>query len=96
LDPTLIIVASITAIPATIAAYGSYRNGRKTDAVKEHITQVGKVAESIRTEVKTINDQTLANLADAGETRRIRALQPEDRTALDEAHLRSVDEGKGL
>lgn len=57
-----IIPASLTAMALIITAL---RTNRKVDAV-------ATVVESVHKEVKTINAQSLAQLADADETRRIR------------------------
>lgn len=63
----------VTALAALIGSLANYRNGRKIEAVKD--------------EVKTANSQTLAQLADADETRRIDLLPPKDRTTLEKSHL---------
>ena len=83
MDWTLIIVAFIAAVPATIAAWGSYQNGKKIDAKTKEVL----------TEVKTANNKTLAQLADAVETRRIDAVPEGERTVSDQEHLESM-EGK--
>jgi hypothetical protein len=68
------VAAIITAIALVINAIGTYLNGRRIVAVKE--------------EVKTMNSQTIAELADASETRRIGKIPKMDRTKLEKSHIK--------
>ena len=68
----------ITAIAALVAAFGTIINAFKINGVK--------------TEVKTANSQTLAQLADNTETRRIDKIPVADRTLLEKSHKRDVKE----
>lgn len=72
------IAPIITAIAALIIAWGTYKNGQKIKEVKE--------------EVKTANSQTIAQLADADETRRIDLIPVKDQTKLEKAHLTETKE----
>lgn len=65
-----------TVATAALNAVLSLRNGRKTDAVKREVT--------------TGNAQTMAQLADKAETRRIDAVPPGDQTDADRDHLASL------
>lgn len=67
----------ITALGFLITAVGTVWNGRKITEVKA--------------EVKTINSQTIAQLADADETRRIDKIPRGKRTKLEESHLRDTE-----
>lgn len=66
----------ITALGFFITAVGTVWNGRKITEVKD--------------EVKTINSQTIAQLADADETRRIDKIPKKDRTRLEKSHLKDT------
>lgn len=70
------VAGIITALAALIAALGSFWNNRK-------LKQVGK-------EVKTLNSQTIAQLADADESRRIEKIPVKKRTPLEKSHLTEV------
>lgn len=67
----------ITAIGFLITAIGTVWNGRKITEVKD--------------EVKTINSQTIAQLADADETRRIDKIPKDKQTLLEKSHLRDTE-----
>lgn len=67
------LASLITAVASLVAAVGTIINARKITEVK--------------TEVKTGNSQTIAQLADAGEGRRIRGIPVADRTKLEDSHL---------
>lgn len=88
----VIAIAIITSIPAVLASSAllvtAFRTNRKVDAV-------GVAVEAVHKEVKTINAQSIAQLADATETRRIAEVQIEDRTELEKSHMRSVNEMVG-
>jgi outer membrane murein-binding lipoprotein Lpp len=74
--------AWLAAIVSAFALRASLRNGRKADAIKKEVT--------------TLNAQTLAQLADARETRRVGGIPEGNRTAMEAAHLSTVDEqGRG-
>lgn len=77
-------------MPATIAALGSWLNGHKIDNSRNELVagQARNLAATgqVHREVKTLNGQTLAQLADAGESRRIDTIAEADRTALQEHH----------
>lgn len=68
----------ITALAALVAAIGTVINIYKTNSVKN--------------EVKTGNSQTLAQLADATEVRRIDKIPEVDRTSTEKSHQRAVKE----
>jgi hypothetical protein len=74
------VATLITAIAAFIASSATlisvFINSRHIKEVKH--------------EVKTGNSQTLAQLADARETRRIDDIQPDDRTDLENAHITEI------
>ena len=67
----------ITAVGTLITAVGTYQNGKQIKDVKS--------------EVKTGNSQTLAQLADAIESRRIDDIPRKDRTPLEKSHIHEVD-----
>lgn len=71
------IAPILTALATLIIAIGTVMNGRRIKEVKH--------------EVKTGNSQTLAQLADAVETRRIDIIPPDDRTRLEQSHISEVD-----
>lgn len=47
---------------------------------------------SVRSQVKTANAQSIAQLSDAAESRRIRAILPHLRTTMENDHIASVDD----
>ena len=46
-----------------------------------------RISQQVRTEVKTMNGLTMAQMADAGETRRVDAIATEDRTTAEQRHV---------
>lgn len=77
IDSTITAIALLVAsLGGLIGSLANWRNGKKIEAVKD--------------EVKTANSQTLAQLADADETRRIDLKPLKDRTTLEKSHLTDV------
>lgn len=66
----------ITAIATLVIAIGTVLNGRRIKEVKE--------------EVKTSNSQSIAQLADAVETRRIGHIPVKDQTPLEKSHIKDT------
>lgn len=71
------IAPIITAVATLIIAIGTVINGRRIKQVKE--------------EVKTGNSQSIAQLADADESRRIDKIPEDDRTKLEKSHVKEVE-----
>ena len=69
--------ALITAIGVLVAAWG---NRRQIHEVKNEVV-------AVKNEVKTANAQTIAQLADAIETRRIEAVSEPDWTTSEREHM---------
>lgn len=66
----------ITALATLVIAIGTVINGRRIKEVKD--------------EVKTGNSQTIAQLTDAAETRRIGHIPIEDQTPLEKSHVKDT------
>lgn len=75
--------AVITAFALLMTAIGTYLNGRQIKGVDRTVKEVGK-------EVKTLNSQTIAELADADESRRIEKIPKKKRTPLEKSHISDV------
>jgi hypothetical protein len=73
----LVITALGTVTTPFIVAYYGRKNEKSTTAVHD--------------EVKTINAQSIAQLADATETRRIEEIPVIDRSKMERSHMRSVE-----
>lgn len=71
------IAPIITAVATLIIAIGTVINGRRISQVKQ--------------EVKTGNSQSLAQLADATESRRVDKIPIKKRTAVEAAHAMDKD-----
>lgn len=77
-DTATLLTALATLITACTAFASVIINGRRIQEVKH--------------EVKTGNSQTLAQLADAVETRRVDEIPKKDRTPLEQSHIADVVE----
>ena len=77
----------ITTAGVIILALLSLRNGRKSDSIHTGV-------EAVKREVTTMNAQTLAQLSDANETRRIDKIPVGERTMGEKHHLVAVGEAK--
>lgn len=92
------IAAIITALAALVGSVAGpvavvlvARMSRQLDeASRENLAATA----AVHKEVKTINDQSLAQLADAGETRRVTDIPESDRTTGERHHMESVEEGE--
>lgn len=82
--------AIITAIALLVTAIGTYFNGRRIKDVDTVVKGVGETIKEVNKEVKTLNSQTIAELADADESRRIEKIPKKDRTPLEKSHLSDV------
>lgn len=86
----------LTAIAALITASSVlasvFLNSRRIKVVDEKVEVVEHKVDDVHTEIKTGNSQTLAQLADAVETRRIDDIPAKDRTPLEKSHLTEVEE----
>jgi hypothetical protein len=68
----------VTALALLVTSVGTVINGRRIKDVKH--------------EVKTGNSQTLAQLADARESRRIDEIPLKDRTKIEKSHVKEMEE----
>ena len=72
-DPAALIIAAGTFLTATVGAFATVVNLRRTREVRD--------------EVKTYNETTTGGLAAADETRRIEAIPHDERTAKEQRHI---------
>lgn len=82
-EPASVITAIATLITAVTALASVLINSRRLKHLSSDV-------EDVHTEVKTGNSQTMAQLADAQEGRRIDNIPVKDRTALEKSHLRET------
>lgn len=83
------IVAGISSILGAIfAGLASLRI--KAHAIVTDSTRL--IAADTNREVKTMNGQTIAELADASESRRIDEIRPAERTSAEDEHIATVPE----
>lgn len=75
------LIALVVSAPALLA----------TLALMVMIVRVNRTVNLVHHEVKTMNAQSIAEIADADETRRIEAIPLDDRTKIERSHMRSVE-----
>jgi hypothetical protein len=80
----------IAAIFSGLAAVRIKANSVTTEATHDIAVAAKAITADTNREVKTMNAQTLGELADAGESRRVAELDPADRTSAEADHLRSI------
>lgn len=97
-DLPAIITAIATLIVALTAIVSVFFNNKKikvvdkkVEVVDHKVDDVGTAVGEVHEEVKTANSQSIAQLADAVETRRIEKLSPKDRTNLEKSHLEDME-----
>lgn len=76
-DVITVIGVITTSIIGIITALGTLKNRDQINVVRKEVT--------------TMNGQTLAMLADAGETRRIDLIPKVDQTAMETEHIASIE-----
>lgn len=88
------VAVLITAVSALITAIGflasTLLNFRKIKVVDTKVDEVHTEVKDIHTEVKTANSLSIAELADAVETRRIDKIAPSKQTDEEKTHLKEV------
>lgn len=83
-DPGLSHAAEIIA-PALSALVFAY-----VAVINRKVNASALATEAVHAEVKTMNAQTIGELIDAAETRRIDEIEPDDRTRAEAQHLGAV------
>lgn len=85
------VAATITSLAALVAASATLAsvlvNGRRIKGVSRGIEGVSNGITDVSNEVRTANSQTLAQLADATESRRVGNIAVADRTDVEKSHL---------
>lgn len=76
------------------AKFAIHRVDAKTDVVQAQVENVKAKVEEVKTEVKTGNAQSLAQLADKAESRRIDLIPAGDRTPVEVGHLHTVEQSE--
>lgn len=88
LATTITAIASLVTAVALLAS--TLLNARKIKVVDTKVDEVHTEVKDIHTEVKTANSLSIAELADAVETRRIDKIPISDQTKGEKTHLAEV------
>lgn len=89
-ETAALITALGTLITASAALASVIFNSKRIKTVDHKVEVVDGKIDEVHEEVKTGNSQTLAQLADAVETRRIDEIPVKDRTTLEKSHVRDI------